>query len=494
MTATASERRYASAHSHHASSQPPPSADQISAAPLSPEAAANFPHQCDPATLHRPLGQRRSASRLIGLDMARGIALIGMIAVHTIEAGTRTGDMSLAWTLAAGKSAALFALLGGVGIAFMTGRTAAPRGMDALRAAATPVVRGLIIALIGLTVGGLVAYADAAVVLAYLGVMFALAGLLVPLRTRSLLVLGFGWAIVSPFISHVVRQSLPQAEPVNLGLGALADPGSLLQTLVFTGAFPAFTWMAYICIGMALGRSALTSRLVIAKILAGGVLLTLVTSVASSILTDGFHLRQRLADDVASGMSLSRFTDYLVFGADGTLPTTSWWWLGLISPHTATPLDLLHTIGTSLIVLGGCLALAKVFGTRFLLLAVPGSMTLTLYTLHVLALQPLRGFSDNVHFLVQVVLLCPFAIVWGRYYQQGPMERMLSTLTRALTPRRTPAGVAGSSTASPVAPAANTGPSSIASSSEASSSTPPPASGRSDRNALAESGSEHARG
>ena len=131
MTATASERRYASAHSHHASSQPPPSADQISAAPLSPEAAANFPHQCDPATLHRPLGQRRSASRLIGLDMARGIALIGMIAVHTIEAGTRTGDMSLAWTLAAGKSAALFALLGGVfGV-----EDAAARLADELRAA-----------------------------------------------------------------------------------------------------------------------------------------------------------------------------------------------------------------------------------------------------------------------------------------------------------------------------------------------------------------------
>ena len=433
MTTTASDRRYVGAHRPQSSS----TAEQPGAAPLSAEAAASFPHQCDPDTLpHRPFGQRRPASRLIGLDMARGIALIGMIAVHTIEAGNRTGDMSLAWTLAAGKSAALFALLGGVGIALMTGRRVAPRGMDALRAAATPVVRGLLLVLIGLVLGGLVAYQDAAVVLAYLGAMFVLAGLLVPLRTRTLLVLGFGWAIASPVISHLLRQSMPPAEQVNIGLGALADPGSLLQTLVFTGTFPAFTWMAYICIGMAIGRCALTSRLVIAKILAGGVLLTLVTSVASSILVDGFHLRQQLADDVASGMSLSRFTDYLVFGADGTLPTTSWWWLGLMSPHTSTPLDLLHTIGTSLIVLGACLALAQVFGTRFLLLAVPGSMTLTLYTLHVLALQPFRGFSDAVHFVVQVVLLCTFAIIWGRYFQQGPMERALSTMSRALTPRR----------------------------------------------------------
>ncbi len=486
MTTTASDRRYVGAHRP----QSPSTTGQLAAAPLSAEAAASFPHQCDPDTLpRRPFGQRRSASRLIGLDMARGIALIGMIAVHTIEAGTSNGEMSLAWTLAAGKSSALFALLGGVGIAFLTGRRVAPRGMAALRAATTPVVRGLLLVLFGLALGGLVSYQDVAVVLAFLGVMFVLAGLLVPLRTRSLLVLGLGWAVVSPFLSHVLRQSMPPAEAANVGLGALADPGALLQTLVFTGTFPAFTWMSYICIGMALGRCALTSRLVIAKILAGGVLLTLVTSVASSILVDGFHLRQRLADDVASGLSLSRFTDYLVFGADGALPTTSWWWLGIMSPHTSTPLDLLHTIGTSLIVLGACLALAQVFGIRFLLLAVPGSMTLTLYTLHVLALQPFRGFSDTVHFVVQVVLLCTFAIIWGRYFQQGPMERMLSTVTRWLTLRREPAGVLAPGSGDR---AAGAGPGSTPTTTPTTTPTAAPA--QPDRTAADRAGSERVRG
>ena len=153
MTATASERRYASAHSHHASSQPPPSADQISAAPLSPEAAANFPHQCDPATLHRPLGQRRSASRLIGLDMARGIALIGMIAVHVLPATNAAGEPSLEWTLFAGHSAALFATLAGVSLAFMTGGRTPRHGRDGSRARFSILERALLLSVNGVAAG-----------------------------------------------------------------------------------------------------------------------------------------------------------------------------------------------------------------------------------------------------------------------------------------------------------------------------------------------------
>src|SRR3712207_8805694 len=60
----------------------------------------------------------RPRARLVGIDAARGIALVGMMAVHNFEATDQDGELSLAWSLAAGKSAALFALLAGVGIAF----------------------------------------------------------------------------------------------------------------------------------------------------------------------------------------------------------------------------------------------------------------------------------------------------------------------------------------------------------------------------------------
>ncbi len=406
------------------------------------EEAADFPHQCDPSTLAKepaPLPTRRqsrSRARFVGLDVARGLALVGMVAVHTIEASDEAGAMSPAWVIANGKSSALFAVLGGVGLAFMTGRQQPPRDAAAVRTAAIPLIRGVALVLFGLALGGVVDIADVMVVLPYLGMLFIMAAALVPLSARRLLILGLAWTIVGPVLSQLVRAGTGALEPVNLGLGSLADPAGVFHTLVFTGGFPAITWFAYICIGMAIGRSDLRSRLVIAKLIAGGTLLALMASVLSSVLVDGFGLRERLANGVAGTMTLDVFTEYLVFGGDGTLPADSWWWLGVLAPHTGTPMDLLFTIGTSCAVIGGCLALATVFGHQFTLLALPGSMTLTLYSIHVLALGQLRDLTDGVHFLIQVASLVIFALIWSRFFRRGPLEEVLKRLVDRLAPKK----------------------------------------------------------
>lgn len=410
---------------------------------LSDEAAATFPHQCVPETQPKasppvPRRRARSGTRFVGLDVARGLAVLGMVAVHTIESADRSGNMSAAWILANGKASALFAVLGGVGLAFMTGRQKPPRGRAAARAATIPAVRGALLILFGLLLGAIVDIGNVSVVLSYLGTVFLMAAVVVPLGARSLLVLGLAWTIVGPVLSQLLRQEMPAQEPFNLTLTSLGDPLLVVQTLMLTGGFPALTWFAYICIGMAIGRANLSARLVIAKLLAGGSLLALVTSVFGSVLVDGFGLRDRLADDVAGSMSLETFTNYLVFGGDGTLPADSWWWLGVQAAHTGTPLDLLFTIGTSCAVIGACLALTTVFGHRFALLSVPGSMTLTLYSLHVLLLGPFRGLPDGVHFAVQVFDLVLFALVWSRFFRRGPLEEVLRTAVRYATPASGP--------------------------------------------------------
>lgn len=401
--------------------------------------AAEFPHQCDPETLTdgpAPVTRRSRRSRLVGLDVARGLALVGMVAVHTITSDKADGSMSPAWVLANGKASALFAVLGGVGLAFMTGRRRPPQGKAALRAALSPLVRGLLLVLFGLALGGIVPASEVSIVLTYLGTVFMMAALLTPLRARSLLILGLAWTVIGPVISQVVRQGTSAQEPVNLGLGALGNPELLIRTLLFTGAFPAITWFAYICIGMAIGRANLSARLVIAKLIAGGSLLALATSVFASILVDGLGLRERIAADVAGTMTLDTFTNYLVFGGDGILPADSWWWLGVQAPHTGTPLDLLFTIGTSLAVIGACLALATVFGHRFSLLAVPGGMTLTLYSVHVLLIGRFREMSDGLQFTLHLVVLVLFALIWSQFFARGPLEQALRTLVRVLTGQR----------------------------------------------------------
>ena len=75
--------------------------------------------------------------RLVGIDAARGLALIGMVSIHILPAwDPETFAPTAQWTLFAGRSAALFALLAGVSLAFTSGgRTAhSGRAMTATRA------------------------------------------------------------------------------------------------------------------------------------------------------------------------------------------------------------------------------------------------------------------------------------------------------------------------------------------------------------------------
>ena len=62
-----------------------------------------------------------SARRILGVDAARGVALIGMMSIHIAPAIGTDGSTSTTYLIASGRSAALFALLAGVGLALASG-------------------------------------------------------------------------------------------------------------------------------------------------------------------------------------------------------------------------------------------------------------------------------------------------------------------------------------------------------------------------------------
>lgn len=379
--------------------------------------------------------KRLIGNRLIGLDAARGIALIGMVAVHTMSAADADGNMSLTWWLAAGKSAALFAVLGGVGLAFMSGRRRPPHGSDWGRAILRQFIRAAVIFVIGLLLGQVVPIDDVSVILPYLGALFALASLLLPLRGRTLLCLGLLWAIAAPFLSHWLRIDMTVPVSQNLTFASMfAAPGDDMIRLFLTGSFPVITWLSYIMIGMGLGRTALGRRRTAAYAFAGGVALTLACAIATWFLVDQVGVRSHIAEHVMGRTSLETYADNLIFGGDGPLPTDTWWWLGVNAPHTGTTLDLLYTAGIAIAIIGLCLVIAQVTGSRMSLLAVPGSMTLTLYTLHLILVELLGDLPDLAHLLAQVVLLTGFALLWNRFANRGPLEGALSWLTKTVVP------------------------------------------------------------
>lgn len=60
--------------------------------------------------------------RLVSIDAARGLALTGLISIHILPAfDPDTFAPTVQWNVFAGGSAAPFALLAGIGLAFSTG-------------------------------------------------------------------------------------------------------------------------------------------------------------------------------------------------------------------------------------------------------------------------------------------------------------------------------------------------------------------------------------
>ncbi|HET6703799.1 heparan-alpha-glucosaminide N-acetyltransferase domain-containing protein, partial [Amycolatopsis sp.] len=94
------------------------------------------------------------AGRVVGLDVARCLALIGMIATHALVAVDEDG-VTFVQQLAGGRASALFAVLAGVSLALMTGGSSPVRGREREAAAGGLVVRALIVAGIGMALGGL---------------------------------------------------------------------------------------------------------------------------------------------------------------------------------------------------------------------------------------------------------------------------------------------------------------------------------------------------
>jgi uncharacterized membrane protein YeiB len=146
---------------------------------------------------------------------------------------------------------------------------------------------------------------------------------------------------------------------------------------------------------------------------------------------------------VSSALTGRDLATVLQTGTYGTTPSTSWWWLAVSAPHSGGPLDLLHTTGTALAVIGGCLLLAAGLHGRWRWLVLPvaaaGSMTLTLYTVHIVALAAVRGAvsglevsSPAVFWALNAILALLVATAWQSTGRRGPLEAVAADISAAV--------------------------------------------------------------
>ncbi|MGH8826816.1 MAG: heparan-alpha-glucosaminide N-acetyltransferase domain-containing protein, partial [Jiangellaceae bacterium] len=225
-------------------------------------------------------GPTRRRARLAGVDAARGLALIGMMSVHIIPSVDPDRSTAVSSLIAGGRSAALFAVLAGVGLALASGGANAPRSRALTRASAGTAARAVVLFVIGLTLG--LFDSHVAVILAYYALLFLVAIPFLALGPRVLLPLAAAWAVAAPVISQAVRATTPPPSYGNPTLESFADPLGLVRELVLTGYYPVFTWTAYLLAGLGIGRLALNSTRVAGWLLGGGMTLAIATWISST--------------------------------------------------------------------------------------------------------------------------------------------------------------------------------------------------------------------
>lgn len=385
------------------------------------------------ATSSSPSADVATTVRVVGVDVARCVALVGMIATHTLTSTHPDGSVTLVQQIAGGRASALFAVLAGVSLSMMSGRTTPVRGREARAVSAGLAARAGLVALLGLVLGEL--DSGVLVILTYYGVLFCLGIAFLRLRAGRLLALGAVAVVVLPVLSHLLRADLPEPSIANPTLASLADPLGLLVQLTLTGTYPAVPWLGYLLVGMGLGRLDLTKRRTAVQLVLVGTGLALLASSVSRLLLERPGVLERL-DATLTGPSVGNLPYALVHGMFGTTPTGTWWWLAVDAPHSGTPLDLTRTIGSALVVTGLSLALGRLAPRVVGVLFGAGAMTLTLYSVHLVLRSPWLLREDGLRtFLSHVVIVLLVGAAYRWEGRSGPLERAVARVARSASDR-----------------------------------------------------------
>ncbi|WP_230196689.1 DUF418 domain-containing protein [Streptomyces coriariae] len=373
-----------------------------------------------------PMPGTPGTGRLVGLDLARGLAVFGMYAVHVGPAPGQDGVIGFLMEPAQGRSSALFAVLAGFAVALITGRRTPKTGLAGRQAVAKVVIRAVILMALGtaLTLTG----TPVVPILAFYGLFFLLVLPLYRLGTKPLALIAVGWALVGPQLLYALKPVV--GGRVFLSYGQADGPVSLF----FTGGYPALTWVPFVIAGMAVARCDLAAKAVRIRLALTGVALAVTAYGGSWLavrLVPGAAEAVRKAEEGAGMSSMSSVSPDSI-GIFGDTPA------GMLAsaPHSEATLSIVGATGVAILVITACLAameaLPRLRRPAGPVIAV-GTMSLTAYVYHIVAIWLLDTETLTVQplyillgFITSVTVL---ATVWSRFFRRGPLEWLMGRAT-----------------------------------------------------------------
>ena len=362
-----------------------------------------------------------SKKRIIGYDIARALAIFGMVVVNFkivmgAEQNGPTWLVSLVGLLS-GRAAATFVVLAGIGISLLS-RKARKLGdhHQLSQDRRTLLKRALFLFVVGL----LYTPIWPADILHFYGIYIAIAAFLLAASVRQL------WTcsglLVLAFVVMLFALDYDQGwNWRTLEYDGFWAPLGMARHLFFNGFHPVVPWLTFLLVGMVIGRQDMSDPVVRRRIFIWGVGVALAAEGVSWLFIHTLSPGASLPDQVVI---------VAIFGT---------------GPMPPMPFYILAGVGTASAVIAASIALGERYGDAAWLrpFVATGQLALTLYVAHVvlgMGILEVIGRLENQTLpfaLLASVVFCfagvVFAHLWRSRFSRGPLEVIMRILTE---PRR----------------------------------------------------------
>lgn len=356
--------------------------------------------------------------RILGYDLARAFAILGMIIVNfkvvmhaqAVKEGHDPWWISIFAHLD-GRASALFVILAGVGISLMTNAARLAGDATALRQQRISLLKRAAF-LFGF--GLLYIWIWPADILHYYGVYIALAAALLTVSARLLLILATAFCLIFTTLFFSVDYSQNWNWDL-LHYSNFWTASGFLLNLFFNGFHPFFPWAGFLLVGLVIGRLDMHAPATRRRVLLAGV----------------------------TAMIIAQLLAWVLFYALGNWEQTASlrYLFSKTDPMPPLPVYMISAAGSACIVIVLCIYLAEKFAEALVMRALvhTGQLALSLYLAHVLPgmvvleeLGYLEGQTLGMAVAAAFVFFsCAlvFSHLWRRKFSQGPLEWLLRRLT-----------------------------------------------------------------
>lgn len=348
-------------------------------------------------------------NRIVGIDVARALAIMGMIIVNfKIAFGDKGNEIyKLFASIFEGKAAATFVVLAGVGIAFMSNNVVKSKDKIKLKNTQIRIAKRAIFLF---AIGLLYTPIWIADILHFYGIYMLITLLLISSSRKLIFNLGLLLILVYPLLMLIFNYDTGW----NFETFVYADFWSVsgfFRNLFYNGFHPVIPWTAFMLLGLWFGKQDLFNEKFIKKSILVSISLFIIMLLISKVLIIV----------LAEGNQANLLELKQVLGT---------------SPMPPLPIYMISGSSIAIFVISMSILIARKYQNNFIIVALTktGQLALTFYVAHVIIgmgivefINPEKMGKYSIEFsiiyaLIFSMLCILFAVIWTKHKKNGPLE------------------------------------------------------------------------